>query len=72
MFRGKEISAKEALELGLINSIFPKDDFENSCIAEAKNYCNLNTYALKLTKKLSTYFRDELEKYFNLESAYVE
>ncbi len=34
MFRGREISAKEALELGLINGIFPIDDFENSCIAQ--------------------------------------
>ena len=72
LFQGGTIDAEQALELGLINAILPKKDFENHCIEEAKKLCTVDYHVLQTTKHLLYYFKDELQKYFTKESDFVE
>ena len=71
LLTGGEISAQEAYNLGMVNEILPKEDFENKCIEKAKKLCVLGPTCLRITKKLTYNFRDELERYFDIESKIV-
>jgi enoyl-CoA hydratase/carnithine racemase len=67
LMRGEDIPAEKALELGLINKILPKDDFENACIEEAKKICKIDVHIMDTTKKLISYNKNKLQKYFDYE-----
>lgn len=72
LYETDEIMAKTALELGLINEIFPGDSFAKRCITEAKNMC-IDCGSLIKTKKLMNYeYRDQLRRYFDIESHFVD
>lgn len=69
LFGSERISAAQALELGLINRIFPKKDFESHCIEEIEKICHLDTRVIHSTKFLVNISRTELRNYFDLETA---
>jgi len=71
LYERDEISAQEALELGLVNEIFPFEDFEQKCIAKAKKLCEIDSGLMGITKKLTSNFKNELERYFNMESKLI-
>ncbi|MCP4213698.1 MAG: enoyl-CoA hydratase/isomerase family protein [bacterium] len=69
LFKGKNIPAREALELGLITDIFPNEKFESECIREARELCKLDSRSINTTKMLVNFSRSALRHYFDLESA---
>ena len=48
---GKTIGAQEALQLGLINKVVPKDDLQSETLEFVKPYLKLSAEVLRLTKK---------------------
>ncbi|SHE21415.1 enoyl-CoA hydratase/isomerase family protein [methanotrophic endosymbiont of Bathymodiolus puteoserpentis (Logatchev)] len=62
------ITAKEALELGIINRIVSTNNFELECIQLAKKMCQSSITVIATTKQLTCRFKDELEDYFNSET----
>ncbi len=68
LFRGGSINAEQALELGLINAILPREDFEKNCILEAQKLCMDNSNVVQMTKHLLYYYKKELQEYFLRES----
>ncbi|NIM11921.1 MAG: hypothetical protein GTO45_07380 [Candidatus Aminicenantes bacterium] len=69
LFRGERISAREAMNLGLVNAVFPSGDFENKCIAEIEKICHLDTRVIHATKLLLHFSKAELQHYFDTEAA---
>jgi enoyl-CoA hydratase/carnithine racemase len=63
------MTAQEALDLGLVTSVFPNADFENRCIEEIKTLCQLDLRVINHTKLLVNFSRAELRDYFDNESA---
>lgn len=61
------IDAEQAVELGLINGIFPPEDFVSECIKLAKKVSSLSLATIGSTKLLSTPFKEELDSYFEAE-----
>jgi len=64
------ISSKEALELGLINKIIPKDNFLDVVVDDIKKITKLNNSVLNSTKRLSSYTRNSLSDYLEYENVY--
>jgi len=64
------ISSKEALELGLINKIIPKDNFLEVVIDDIKKIIRLNNSVLISTKRLSSYTRNSLSDFLRFEEVY--
>ena len=69
LFKEERISAKEAMELGLVNAIFPTEDFENRCLNEIEKLCHLDTRVIHSTKLLANFSGSELRNYFDIEAA---
>lgn len=69
LLKGETIGVKEALEMGLVNTILPSKDFETHCINEVRKICHLDTRAIHSTKMLANYSMGELKNYFEIESA---
>ncbi|UCH94500.1 MAG: enoyl-CoA hydratase/isomerase family protein [Candidatus Aminicenantes bacterium] len=69
LFKYEKITAKEALDLGLVTTILPAADFENHCLAEIEKLCHLDTRVIHSTKLLANFSRIELRNYFDVESA---
>lgn len=72
IFNGGELSAENALGLGLINKIFPSENFENLCITEAKRLSLPGSRYLRWTKHLSTPFKQELKNYLREEEETID
>ncbi len=72
LLKGGEISAEEAVQLNLINTIFPKDGFMERCISEIKSYCKIDPSVMMITKKFTYSFIEELQHYIDMESKYVK
>lgn len=70
--RGGRICAEEALDLGLITAILPKEDFELHCVEEARKLADVDQNVLKTTKHLFHYYRKALQEYFTKEADFVE
>ena len=66
-----DIKKNEALNLGLVDMIFPEDEFHDACIEEAQKLIQIDDEVLRLTKRLTYHFQDELENYFNLEAKLI-
>jgi enoyl-CoA hydratase/carnithine racemase len=69
LFRGERISAREAMDFGLVNVVFSSGDFENKCIAEIEKICHLDTRVIHATKLLLHFSKAELQHYFDTEAA---
>ena len=54
LFTGARIDANRALQLGLVNSVFPKDAFEEEVWKLAHRIGAMNQYNLRLVKELVT------------------
>ena len=70
--RGGTICAEEALDLGLITAILPKEDFELHCVEETRKLADVELSVLKTTKHLFHYYRNALQEYFDKEADFVE
>lgn len=63
---GREITAGDAMELGLVNRVFPDESFESDIAGYVNEFSNVSRSAVSLTKKLlyqmdGLAFRDALE-----------
>jgi len=64
----ERIDAQEALSLGLVSKLLPKEDFKNKLIIEAKKFTKLNYCTIRDTKRLTNFNRQSLNEYFELEA----
>ena len=71
LLRAEPIQALKALELGLVDSVVPSADFEQSCLEFAKNLTSLSTNVVGMTKRLFECSMKELTAYFELEAKLV-
>jgi len=71
LFSGKDLGVEEALDLRLINTIFPEREFHEYCIKEAKTLSDISRSAVKLTKELRYDYGKDLKKYFATEKRFV-
>jgi enoyl-CoA hydratase/carnithine racemase len=69
LFNCNDISVKEALNLGLINKVFPSANFEQDCIASINQMVEGNANVLKCTKKLLKFSIKDLEEYISIEES---
>jgi enoyl-CoA hydratase/carnithine racemase len=67
LFNGENISADEALNLGLVNTIFSSATFEQDCINRIREIVEGNEHVLKCTKRLLKFSTKDLEEYIDLE-----
>ncbi len=65
----ESLSAEEALRLGLVNKLLPKEDFRESLLQEVKKYTRLSYCTIRDTKRLTNYRRKDLEGYFEFEAS---
>lgn len=71
LYLGGEIKAEKAYEKLLVNTILDNGNFEQHAVEEAKRIAKLDPTVMKMTKKLTTNFKIELERYFEMESKLV-
>lgn len=64
----ESFTAQEAMEMGLINKVFPVDDFEQSILNEVKQYTKLKYSTIRDTKRLTNFTRMPLDDYFDFET----
>ena len=72
VFNGGEISADEALQMGLVNKILPEENFDETCINETKLLCEYDSRYIRWTKELLIPFKNELVDYLHKEEKFVE
>ena len=65
----EKISSKEALELGLINKIVPRENLLEFTINEIEKITQFSNCTLRRTKQLSAYVRNSLSDYFTYEGS---
>ncbi len=71
LFKGGTINTDEALNLNLINYVFPEKDFENLCIKQVEELTKLNSGILNCTRRLLHSYGKELENYFHHEEKVI-
>jgi len=67
LMKGGEIKAEEALELGLVHDILPKEGFERAAVERTKALCEQDVAVISATKKLAYDFIPELKRHFERE-----
>lgn len=72
IFNGGEISAVEAVDMGLINKLLPEDNFEDARFEETKKLCNAGARYLRWTKELLIPYKKELVDYLHNEEKFIE
>jgi len=72
LLRAEPISASQALDLGLVDSVFPSADFERSCLEFAKQLTSLPTDVVGMTKRLFKCNMKELCAYLKVEEELVQ
>ncbi len=65
----KEFSVKEAHQLGLVNQIFPKENFNEKCMEEIQRFIRCENSTIRVTKRLTNYTRKALSDYFLYEAS---
>jgi len=63
------IDAQEALELGLVSKLLPKENFRENLINEARKYTKLSYCTIRDTKRLTNFNRHALNDYFDFEAS---
>ncbi|MGD8779673.1 MAG: enoyl-CoA hydratase/isomerase family protein [Ignavibacteria bacterium] len=69
LYKGENINARQALEMGIINEILPVADYENHCIEKAVHFFEKNINAITPTKKLINFSYNDLYEYLSIEEA---
>lgn len=64
-----EFSVEEALQLGLVNKIFPEQNFKTRCLHEIQYFINCESPTIGVTKRLTNYTRKTLSDYFLYEAS---
>lgn len=64
----ESFTAKEALDLGLITKILPKENFEEHLLNEVRQFIKLNYNTIRNTKRLTNFTRKSLYDYFDYEA----
>lgn len=64
-----EFSVEEALQLGLVNKIFPEQNFKTRCLHEIQHFINCESPTIGVTKRLTNYTRKALPDYFLYEAS---
>jgi 2-(1,2-epoxy-1,2-dihydrophenyl)acetyl-CoA isomerase len=67
LFR-KEITAQEALKLGLVDKVVPVDELEETAFEFAQSFKNIPLNTLSGIKRLKNYSMHDLEQYLELEN----
>lgn len=67
-FREK-FTAEEALQLGLVNKIFPAEHFKKRCLHEIQHIIKCENSTISTTKRLTNYTRKALSDYFTYEAS---
>ena len=67
----EKVSAKKALELGLISKIVPDDDFLDIVIEDIQKLTKHSNDTLRRTKQLSSYARGSMSDYFGYEASII-
>ena len=65
----EEFDADEALSLGLINKIFPEENFRKRCLHEIQHFIKCENSTINTTKRLTNYTRKALAEYFLYEAS---
>lgn len=68
LYRGGRVSASEALQLNVVNKLFPKNKFLESAITEIEEILQNDVTILNITKKLFHTNDEELLNYFEFET----
>ena len=72
VFNGGEITANEAVKLGLINKLFAEENFEEVCLEETRKLCSNSGRYLRWTKELLIRHKKELVDYLHQEEKFIE
>jgi enoyl-CoA hydratase/carnithine racemase len=72
VFNGGEITAKEALEMGLVHKILSEENFDEQCISETKILCKYDRKYIRWTNDLLTPYKNELSDYLHKEEKFIE
>lgn len=68
MMLGEKVTAREALEMGMIYKVYPKDSLQDEVMKFARNLANQATKALGITKRaLNQSFENDLESQLKTE-----
>jgi enoyl-CoA hydratase/carnithine racemase len=65
----EKINAREAFKLGIINKLFPENDFINSCIKEINKFISIKSCTIRNTKRLTNFSRTLINDYFDFEAS---
>lgn len=65
----EEFDVEEALSLGLVNKIFPKENFRKRCLHEIQHFIKCENSTIGVTKRLTNYTRKALAEYFLYETS---
>jgi hypothetical protein len=65
----EELDAERAFNLGLVNKIFPPENFDQRCINLTKKYLTPPSATIRTTKRLINFNNSFLEEYFEFESS---
>jgi len=72
IFEGGEVSAQEAVQMGLVNKIISSQNFDVDCIHEAKKLSSMGGTYIRWTKHLLMRDKEELVNYLHEEEKYVD
>ncbi|MGH3713685.1 MAG: enoyl-CoA hydratase/isomerase family protein [Micromonosporaceae bacterium] len=61
LFTGVRLDAQQALEFGLVNEVYPAEEFDKRVAELAERIAAMNRYNLRLVKELVTYGYDWIE-----------
>lgn len=64
----KDIKAKQALELGIVDQVVPSSDLESAAIDMALKFADNNAGTIAGLKKLINFSKNDLEAYFEMEN----
>ena len=68
LLAGKDISASEALEFGIVNQVVPTDRLAESALKTARDFCRKPLSSLIGIKKLLNYHLKDLKEYLEVEN----
>jgi len=64
-----DFSVEEAHTLGLVNGVFPADNFKKRCLHEIQHFIRCESSTIGVTKRLTNYTRKALADYFLYEAS---